>query len=418
MQNQRDNLALVVSTVVIGILVGIGTIILGLFQETIEWIFLNLDETAAHPAATNVAPVHRLLSLVIAGLIAALLWWFISKKLKPVVSIENGIKGQTFPVSSTLVDIVTQIFYVGAGGPVGREVAPRQLGSLIAQNWMKLLHKIRQVQLNESDRQLLIAAAAGAGFAGVYIAPITGMLFSVEILMKQANKRIVVVSLSMSLIAMLIGSWLHDFKPYYLVGRLNFAPQSIWLVLIIAPVCGVMGALFRKGFKWAGKHRAGGNSILWQLPMISVVTGLIAMVFPQIMGNGRALAQLAMQSQTSSLVKLILLGAAAKAFVSIFTLKSGVAGGTLTPSISIGASIGAAIGFILGLFIPGISIWQAAIIGASALLATSQQAPLMAMFMLFEICHLNYSALLPLGLAVCVAVATGNLILTKKSGAN
>ncbi len=162
MQNQRDNLALVVSTVVIGILVGIGTIILGLFQETIEWLFLNLDETAAHPAATNVAPpVHRLLSLVIAGLIAALLWWFISKKLKPVVSIENGIKGQTFPVSSTLVDIVTQIFYVGAGGPVGREVAPRQLGSLIAQNWMKLLHKIRQVQLNESDRQLLIAAAAG-----------------------------------------------------------------------------------------------------------------------------------------------------------------------------------------------------------------------------------------------------------------
>lgn len=217
---------------------------------------------------------------------------------------------------------------------------------------------------------------------------------------------------------MLIGSWLHDFKPYYLVGRLNFAPQSIWLVLIIAPVCGVMGALFRKGFKWAGKHRASGNAILWQLPMISVVTGLIAMVFPQIMGNGRALAQLAMQSQTSSLVKLILLGAAAKAFVSIFTFKSGAAGGTLTPSISIGASIGAAIGFILGLFIPGISIWQAVIICASALLATSQQAPLMAMFMLFEICHLNYSALLPLGLAACVAVATGNLILTKKSGAN
>ncbi len=133
------------------------------------------------------------------------------------------------------------------------------------------------------------------------------------------------------------------------------------------------------------------------------------------MGNGRALAQLAIQSQTSSLIKLILLGAVAKAFVSIFTLKAGGAtGGTLTPSISIGASIGATIGFILSLFIPGISIWQAAILGASALLATSQQAPLMAMFMLFEICHLNYSALLPLGLAVCVAVATGgNLILTK-----
>ncbi len=99
--------------------------------------------------------------------------------------------------------------------------------------------------------------------------------------MKRANKRIVVVSLSMSLIAMLIGSWLHDFKPYYLVGRLNFAPQSIWLVAIIAPVCGIAGAFFRKGgFKWAGKHKAKGNPILWQLPLISLVTGIIAMGFP------------------------------------------------------------------------------------------------------------------------------------------
>lgn len=414
MQNQRENFALVISTVALGLLVGVGTIILGSFQELVEWLFLHLDETAAHPAATNILPVHRLLSLVVGGLIAALLWWYISKKLKPVVSIENGIKGQRFPINSTLIDIITQIFYVGTGGPVGREVAPRQLGSLIAQTWVNFLHRVRKIKLNEADRQLLIAAAAGAGFAGVYIAPITGMLFSVEILIKHANKRIVVVSLTMSLIAMLVGSWLHGFTPYYLVGRINFAPHSLWLVLVIAPVCGGAGALFRKGFKWAGKYRAQGNAILWQLPLISLVTGLIAMVFPQIMGNGRALAQLAIQDQTNPLTKLVLLGAAAKAFVSIFTLKSGAAGGTLTPSISIGASIGAAIGFGLSLFFPGIAIWQTAIIGASALLATSQQAPLMAMFMLFEICHLNYSALLPLGMAVCVAVMTGHLVLNLK----
>ena len=387
---------------------------IGSFLDLIEHFFLNFEETALHPAPVGVSPIHRLLSLVIGGLIAAICWWYVSVKLKPVVSIEKGINdNKRFPVWSTLIDVFTQIFYVGTGGPVGREVAPRQLGSLLAQTWVDLLDRVRSIRVTKEDRQLLIAAAAGAGFAGIYIAPITGMMFSVEILLKKATKRTVAVSLTMSIIAMLMGSITHGFQPYYLVGETKFSVTSLWLVLVIAPVCGIAGAGFRLGFKWAGRKKARGNAILWQLPLISLVTGMIAMHFPEIMGNGRSLAEAALHTQTNRVTMLLLLGAVAKAVVTTLTLKAGAAGGTLTPSISIGATIGAAIGFGASLFIPGIQIWQFGVIGACALLATSQQAPLMALFMLFEICHLDYSALLPLGLAVCLAVVTGNGMLKK-----
>lgn len=414
MSNHRNTLTLIVSTTVLGVLVGLGSLLLSLLLDVVEKLFLNFNETAAQPAAVMTAPVHRMLSLLIGGIIAALLWWYISAHLKPVVSIEKGVAGKRFPGLTTVIDVLTQIFYVGTGAPVGREVAPRQLGSLLAQTWVDWLNKVKRIRLDQDDRQLLIAAAAGAGFAGVYIAPITGMMFSVEILLKKATRKTVVVSLTMSIIAMLVGSLLKGFNPYYLVGRQNISVKMLVPVLIIGPVCGLVGAYFRKAFKWAGRRKAQKQTILWQLPLISLVTGLIAMVFPQVMGNGRALAQLSISYPAGKMTLFLLVGALVKALATTFTLKAGAAGGTLTPSISIGAAVGASIGLVASTFIPGVQIWQYAVIGASALLATSQQAPLMALFMLFEICHLNYSALLPLGLAVCLSIMVGNIVLKNK----
>lgn len=414
MLNRRSNVTLIVSTIILGGLVGAGAIVIGEFLDLIEALFLGFNESALQPTAILVTPIQRLLSLTLGGIIAAISWWALSTKMQPTVTISAAIKGEHLPWWSTILDVFTQIFYVGTGGSVGRELAPRQLGALIAQTLVQLLDKVRKVKVSDEDRQLFIAAAAGAGFAGIYIAPITGMLFSVEILLNKVTKRTVTVSLIMSTTAMMVGAITHGFHPYYLVGGSNFNSSVVWLVVVIAPICGIVGAYFRRLFKQAGAKRATGTTVLWQLPVVSLLVGGIAMAFPQIMGNGRALAALALQLHTSKMIVILLLGGLAKALVTPLTLKAGAAGGTLTPSISLGAVIGVIVGFVANLFFPGIAIWQAGVIGASALLATSQQAPLMALFMLFEICHLNYSAFLPLGVAVAVSVMVGNVILKQK----
>lgn len=145
--------------------------------------------------------------------------------------------------------------------------------------------------------------------------------------------------------------------------------------------------------------------------MMGLTTGLISIIFPEVMGNGRSLAQLAINSEGFLSVSLLLLGALTKMVVTVLTIRFGAAGGTLTPAIAIGAVLGAFIGSFLLYLVPGIPMWEVVILGAATLLAASQQAPLMALFMIFEICHLNYAMLLPLGLGVLISIVISRKVL-------
>ncbi|KRN29881.1 chloride channel protein [Liquorilactobacillus mali] len=406
---KKSNFVLLFSTIMLGIIVGISSLLLSLLLDGVERLFLSFQESAGNPASLEILPVHRLLSVFIGAIVAAFIWWIIRTRVKRPVTIAKGLAGEKMPPVQTAIHVMTQIFYVGTGGSVGRELAPREAGAMLAQCWNGLLHRLR-LDLSEDDSKLLIAAAAGAGFAGIYSAPFTGMLFCVEILLKKVTKKAIVVSLIMSSIAMLIGTIVKGFGPYYLVGNQQFSLTFLIFVLIVAPLCGILGAIFRRSFKWAGKFQAKGNCILWQLPLLGLVTGIAAISFPQIMGNGRALAQLSIDTFNQQMIWLLLVGALAKAIITVFTIRAGASGGTLTPSIAIGAVIGTVLGIIFHSFFIAIPIWQCSLLGACTLLAASQQAPLMALMMIIEISHLNYSAFLPLGIGVALAIAASKLI--------
>jgi len=234
------------------------------------------------------------------------------------------------------------------------------------------------------------------------------------LLLKRVDQRAIIVSLTMSVEAMLVGSLLKGFHPYYGVGHNNFSLISTAVVIVLGPVCGILGSLFRKMFQYANAHQVKDNRILWQLPLVGLLTGLIAIYFPEVMGNGRPLAQTAFAAtNTTFILQVLLIGAVIKAVMTVLSLRAGASGGTLTPSIAIGAVVGVVFGILVHYFVPGIPIWEIGLLGAASLLAASQQAPLMAMFMIFEVSHLNYSAILPLALGVCLSVYTSRFILKK-----
>ena len=409
----KNNIILAISTIVLGLIVGLSSMLLGLFLDLIEHLFLRYEETAKIPAPVGTMPIDRLFSVVIGAVVVAVIWWFLRTKTKAPVSIKKALNGEQMPFWQTVLHVTTQIFFVGTGGSVGRELAPREAGALLAQKWDNLLQKLHVPALSQSDRRLLMTAAAGAGFAGIYIAPFTGMLFSVEVLLKKLTLRTVAVSLTMSTIAMFVGSLVKGFHPYYLVGDAKFSVISFALIFILAPIAGVAGALFRKLCQWAEGNQTKNKQILWQLPAMGLITGLIALIFPEIMGNGRSLAQLAISSSSQKMMMILLIGSMLKVIVTVLTIRAGTSGGTLTPAIAIGAAIGAIIGLMIMPWLPAVSIWQCAIIGAGTLLAASQQAPFMAMFMLIEICHLDSSALLPMGVGILIATAVSKKILAK-----
>ena len=398
MNDKSNNFAMTVATLVLGTVVGCSSLLLSLLLDYTEEFFLDFKETNLVPVNVFVSGHHRLISVLIGGVIAAVIWYLLQRKYHPV------------SIGKAIIHVCTQIFFVGTGNSIGRELAPREAGAAIAQKWTRLANG--RLRLSNDDQRLLIAAAAGAGFAGVYIAPLTGAVFCIELLYKKVNARVVAVSLTMSVIATLIGSIVKGYAPYYLVGSRNFGLGTVPLAVILGIVGGLLGTAFKQGVKLAKEKRATKKNILVQLPILSLITGSVASFYPQIMGNGRGLAQLAINTGTVNqrVLLLLLFGLLAKVAITIGTIKCGGYGGILTPSIAAGAVLGVFVGVGYMMVIPAVTLAQAAVLGAALFLAASQQAPLMAMFMLFEVCHLNYTALLPLAVGIAVSITISKLL--------
>ena len=357
--------------------------------------------------------------MTLAGLVAGLVWAWLRTRTRLVPSVGQAVKGAPMPPGRTVVHVLTQIFFVAAGGSIGREVAPREAGALLGGLWTRMG---RRLGLRDQDGPLLVASAAGAGFAGIYIAPLTGAFFGIEVLLRRVDAEVVTVNLAMSALATLVGGSIKGFAPYYKVGSEPFHPWLMAVVLLIGPVMGLLGAGFRRMTSWAEAHRTNGPATIWQLTGVALLTGLVALAVPQVMGNGRALAQMGMDQRLSAgfsglqlaqSLALLALFALAKALLTTATIRAGAFGGTLTPSIALGSAMGAVLGLLLACLVPGLPVWQCAVIGAASLLAASQQAPLVAMAMLMEVCHLPVMAFMPMGLAVALSMAVSRLFVAK-----
>lgn len=404
-QIKKKDFTLAFYTVLLGTFAGIVALVLGKFLDIIEKLFLGFHETNTVPVAIHASGLHRFLSVSIAGIIVALVWYFLRSKYK-LVGIKGALEGKKMPFLGTIIHALTQIFYVSSGGSVGRELAPREVGAMLAQLATNF-KRSKFFELDEEDRKLLITAAAGASFAGVYISPLTGTMFCLEMLYKKFNAKTASVALTMSSIATLLGSIEKGFTPYYVTNHTNFDVKFIPFVIIVAPIMGIIGSYARRLIQGATMARAADRKILFALPIAAITTGAIASFFPQIMGNGRGLAQMAFDVNhiDKTIIFWLLFGAVAKIFVTVFGLWAGAFGGTLAPSIGAGASLGTVLGMIYTIFVPTASLQDCALLGAVAFLTATQRAPMMAFFMMFEICHLGFDAILPLALGAALSIA-------------
>lgn len=397
---QKLKWPLVGAGMVIGILAGVVAASLSLFLDGVEHVMLHYHETNLHPIATGTNPWLRLLSVTLAGIIAAISWYYLQRQRK-LVNINQALKQQVMPVKATILDVLTQIFYVGSGGSVGRELAPREGAVMV---WQQVSRHWPRWQFDADEQRLLMATAAGAGFAGVYISPLTGMLFVVEMLYRKVTVNSVVVSLIASGIATVIGASVKGWSPYYAVVKPTWDWSQVPWVILLATLLTFVGVVFRRGITTAKAHHVTDRHILWQLPLVALLTGLVALKFPQVMGNGRGLAQLAMTTKPS----LMLLGGlvvmlVAKALLTLGTLKAGAYGGVIAPSIAIGATSALMIACILMPAGWSFNPVLAGVVGATTVLSVTQRAPWMAMVMMMEICQLPLVDAIYLGMAVFVA---------------
>jgi CIC family chloride channel protein len=312
---------------------------------------------------------------------------------------ENG--GRIRPQVS-VVKALASALCIGVGGSVGREGPIVQIGSALASSLGQW------VRMPENRLRILVACGAGGAISATFNAPITGVFFGVEIILREfAVDALFTVMLSAMVADVTAGPFLGS-KPF-----LSGFPPGISLhhardYLLVA-VLAVIAALFGLAFKavlyktedlcdrlWKGRPE-------WARPAAGgVVLGVLLLAIPQMYGVGYPVMYQA--TAGGYVLWFLILLAFAKIAATSLSIGIGGSGGVFAPSLFIGVTSGMAFGDIVHhLF--GASAGQPAlyaVVAMGAVFTSAARAPLTSLASVVEMTG-DFSLTLPVMLAVAIA---------------
>jgi chloride channel protein, CIC family len=314
---------------------------------------------------------------------------------------ENG--GRIRPQVS-VVKALASALCIGVGGSVGREGPIVQIGSALASSlgqWVKV---------PENRMRILVAAGAGGGIAATFNAPITGVFFGVEIILREFSIDAIFTVMLSAMVADVIAIPFLGNRPFlsgFPPGITLVHPADYLLVAVLAVVAGLIGLLFKNVLYkvedvW---DLAWKNRPEWARPAIGgIALGLILLALPQMYGVGYPVMYKAVAGDYVLWFLLVL--AAGKIIACSTTLGIGGSGGVFAPSLFVGVTSGMAFGEIVG-HIFGPAAGQPAlyaVVAMGAVFASAARAPLTSVASVVEMTG-DYTLTLPVMLAVAIASA-------------
>jgi len=396
-------------TVLTGVTAGLGGMLLAFLLHAVQHVSYGYDLGAVHSGesflqgVTGSPPLRRLLVLSVCGVVAGTGWFAIRRFGSPLVSIGEAVsKARRMPALTTALHDLLQIVTVGLGSPLGREVAPREIGAVAASFLSRRAH------IAAEESRIMIACGAGAGLAAVYNVPLGGAVFALEVLLGTLRLEAVIPAITTSAIAAYV-AWigLGDETPYIL------APLSITRSLIVWSV--VAGPFFGFAARWFASAAQSARTRAprdWRLlvwcAVVFPLIGMTAIPFPQILGNGKGLALLGFDGSLTigAAATLLLL----KTLATIGSLRAGAEGGLLTPSVAIGAALATLMSGIWNSMWPGSPPGAFAVVGGAAFLASSLRMPLTAITLMMEFTRINHDFLIPMAFAVVGSISASHLM--------
>jgi H+/Cl- antiporter ClcA len=306
------------------------------------------------------------------------------------------------PAWRTLGSALLSVIIVGMGVSLGREGAPKQAGSVMANFFSDC------VRLSDEQRRLLVACGAGAGMSAAYGVPLGGALFALEVMRGMLALRYVLPALFASLVATAV-SWvaLPDATTYLIPAYSSSTSSMVW-ALLAGPIAGVVSVGYVRLITWADRNKPQG----WRrftAPLLGLgLLGLVSIWFPQLLGNGKDISQLAFTNQVAPILLPVLL--VLKPAATALCVRSGAPGGLFTPSLTVGALLGAILGNAWSWFWPGVPPGLFAVLGAAAVLAATTQGPISTVVLMMELTGRDRSFILPMLLAVGTATLVARSI--------
>lgn len=395
--NRRFAVATLLTGVIAG-LVGLACIHLLHWIQALAW---DMHSGTLLEAVSAASPARRVLNLVLGGILGAASWFFLFRRSRAITSVSAAVGGTPMPPLRATWHALTQVLIVGLGASVGREVAPREMAAAFS------AAAADRLGLTPEDRRIIVACGAGAGLAAVYSIPISGAIYTLEILLVSRSRRAVAAAFCTSAIAVLISTGFTRPTPFYSVPALTPSLSLTVFAALIGPLLGATGWAFKQAVARVSAARPRDWRLLASLPTASFLVGVIAVWVPSVLGNGQASAQTQFDAvwATGAGLGLAALVLAAKTVTTFLTIRAGGWGGVLTPTVALGAGIGAVIGLPWAAAWPGSQVAAFAFIGAAAFLGASMNAPFTGLILVIEFTAQGPTILVPATLAVGGATA-------------
>jgi H+/Cl- antiporter ClcA len=258
-----------------------------------------------------------------------------------------------------------------------------------------------RTNLSDEQRRLLVACGAGAGMAAAYGVPLGGALFALEVLRGVLALRLILPALLASAIATAVSWLVLPNAPTYLIPAYPLSVSVVCWALMAGPIAGLVSIGYVRLIAWADRNKPTGWLRLIAPTFALGLLGILSIPFPQLLGNGKDIAQLAFTNQVAPLLLLVLVFL--RPLATAMCLGSGVPGGLFTPSLALGALLGGVLGVAWSWVWPGVPQGLFAVLGAAAVLAATTHGPISSVVLVMELTARDRSFMLPLLLVVVTA---------------
>lgn len=316
--------------------------------------------------------------------------------------------------------VIASAITIGFGGSVGAEAPIVLTGSSIGSNLGQLF------KMDNKTLMLLVGCGAAAAIAGIFKAPIAGLVFTLEVLM---------VDLSMAaLLPILVASVTATCFTYIFMGSdslFSFHLDGEWIVervpacILLGVSCGLVSLYFiRMMTSCEGVFARLKDHRYAKLLLGGLMLSSLIFIFPVLYGEGYSAINILLNSNTEAdwntllnnslfyghgqlLIIFVALVVLTKVVATSATNGGGGCGGTFAPSLFVGAFSGFLFARIwniqqLGLYVPEKNF---TLLGMAGVMAGVMHAPLTGIFLIAEITN-GYDLFIPLMIVSTCSVMT------------
>lgn len=411
---------LLILAFVIGLLSGFAALLL---KFLISLIASTLSEHLTISGANYLYLVYPVIGILIVGIyVRYIVRDNISHGVTRVLHAISQNKSR-LKLHNTYTSVVASSITIGFGGSVGAEGPIVNTGAAIGSNLGSLFRMSPQILM------MLVGSGAAAGVAGIFKAPIAGMLFAIEILMIDLTTVSVMPLLISSITAATVSYIFTGYSPEFVFDQSeSFVTSRIPFTILLGVVCGFTSLYFTKAIGFMESIFSKIHNPWYKFALGGLILSGLIFCFPPLYGEGYEAITNLLNGDPSTLfdgsvfyslkdnvwfvLLFLLMIILTKVFATSATNGGGGVGGTFAPSLYVGCMTGFLFAYLINTlgFFPSyeLSCKNFALMGMAGVMSGVMHAPLMAIFLTAEMTG-GYQLFLPLLIVSTISYCTVRL---------